>query len=131
MRKALVSMSAAALLLGVLTATPAAAATQEAEDVYFCGGTYDRFYLYENESMSGGCRYFTGSDWDFAGDNWYGTTVRMNNSASSMRNRSSSSIRLWEVLGYYGNDYTAQPNSSDSSFANNGFNDTASSLQWL
>ncbi|MEU0404292.1 hypothetical protein ABZ318_29520 [Streptomyces sp. NPDC006197] len=131
MRKALLSVSAATLLFGALTAAPAAAAEQNEEAVNFCGGTYDRFYLYEHESMGGGCRYFTGSDSDFDGDNWYQSTVRMNNNATSMRNRSSSTIRLWEVRGYYGNDYTAQPNSSDSTFANNGFNDTASSLQWL
>jgi hypothetical protein len=55
-----------------------------------------------------------------------------NNNANAMRNYTDYSIKLWDLPGCAGTlTYTANAQSYDSNFHNNGFTDKASSLQWF
>lgn len=54
-----------------------------------------------------------------------------NNTASSMKNNTGYNIRLYSGKSYTGKAYTAKHDSADSTFGNNGFDNTAESAKAL
>ncbi|MCZ4509100.1 peptidase inhibitor family I36 protein [Streptomyces sp. ActVer] len=72
--------------------------------------------LYDGQNFTGRQASFSGSDRDLRDKYWDGTTTVMDNMASSMRNNTQSSIRMWNTGGTCtGNSYSARPSSADAS----------------
>ncbi|GAA3489649.1 MULTISPECIES: peptidase inhibitor family I36 protein [Streptomyces] len=90
------------------------------------------FNLYQHDNYGGHYAVFNGSDVELNNKYWAGTTQVMQNGASSMRNQTNSYVGLWDIGGSCtGSSYTAKPNSSDSDFSNNNFDNKASCVKFL
>lgn len=90
------------------------------------------FILYENSNFGGNRATFNGGDRELNNNYWDGTHTIMQNKASSMRNITSYSVGMWDIgSSCIGTNYVAHPNSEDSTFSNNGFNDKASCVIFL
>lgn len=85
------------------------------------------FCLYENINYGGGTAIFTGDDKDLT-NNRFDNGHPVNDRASSMINNTQSFVELYKDIKFGTRVYTAQPNSVDSTFVNNGCHDMVSSI---
>ncbi|MER6979615.1 peptidase inhibitor family I36 protein [Streptomyces carpinensis] len=110
---------------GLGLASNASAAETGAQATYFV--------LYENDNYGGRHASFSGSDIELNNKYWDGSTSAFaQNGASSMRNNTGSYVGLWDVgTSCSGASYTAKPNSVDSDFSNNNFDNKASCVRFL
>ncbi|MFB7495338.1 peptidase inhibitor family I36 protein [Streptomyces sp. NPDC056161] len=121
-----VALGALALCaVGAIATAPTASAAEAGTQA-----TY--FVLYQHDNYGGNYANFSGSDVELNNKYWGGTTQVMNNGASSMRNFTSSYVGLWDKgTACSGASYTAKPNSVDSDFSNNSFDNKASCVVFL
>ncbi|CAL9436260.1 peptidase inhibitor family I36 protein [Streptomyces sp. NPDC058947] len=125
MRKLSVSLGALALCAGAVALAPAATAADTGIQAPY-------FVLYQHDDYAGNYANFSGSDKELNNKYWGGTTQVMNNGASSMRNFTGSYVGLWDRgTSCSGSSYTAKPNSVDSDFSNNEFDNKASCVVFL
>ncbi|MDJ1134178.1 hypothetical protein [Streptomyces iconiensis] len=91
----------------------------------------ETFQLFQNNNYGGGTRAFTSGDHELSGNKW-DNGDSMQNSASSMKNFRNHYVGLWDKgTSCTGDNYTAKPNSRDSSFGNNGFDNDTSCVKFL
>jgi hypothetical protein len=91
------------------------------------------FVLYEDDNFGGRHANFGGSDVELNNKYWYGSTSAFaQNGGSSMINNTGSYVGLWDIgTSCSGASYTAKPNSQDSDFSNNSFDNKASCVKFL
>jgi hypothetical protein len=90
------------------------------------------FILYQHDNYGGNKATFNGSDVELNNKYWDNTTQIMQNGASSMRNQTNRSVGMWDIGGACtGSNYVANPNSVDSDFSNNNFDNKASCVKFL
>ncbi|MCX5201408.1 hypothetical protein OG897_08075 [Streptomyces sp. NBC_00237] len=98
----------------------------------FSSQAHAAFYLYQHDNYAGNWASFGGSDVELNNKYWSGTTQVMNNGASSMKNYTNSYVGMWDNGGVCtGASYTAKPNSVDTDFSNNNFDNKASCVKFL
>lgn len=97
------------------------------------GAQVSYFVLYENDNYGGRHANFSGSDIELNNKYWSGSTSAfVQNKASSMDNNTGSYVGLWDKgTACSGASYTAKPNSHDSDFSNNNFDNMASCVKFL
>ncbi|MCF1595466.1 peptidase inhibitor family I36 protein [Streptomyces muensis] len=120
--------------IGVLALSAASVfgmtATAEAAD----SGTRAYFVIYQHDNYDGMHANFSGTDRNLNNKYWAGTQQIMNNGGSSMRNNTGSYVGMWDKGGTSsctGDSYTANPNSVDSDFSNNDFDNKGSCVVFL
>lgn len=90
------------------------------------------FVLYQHDNYGGHYANFSGTDKELNNKYWGGTSQVMNNGASSMRNFTGSYVGVWDKgTACTGASYTAKPNSVDTDFSNNEFDNKASCVRFL
>ncbi|GAA2275996.1 hypothetical protein GCM10010145_38760 [Streptomyces ruber] len=126
-RKLGVAMGIAVLCAGgaIGMTGPASAAETGAQAAYFV--------LYENDNYGGRHANFSGSDVELNNKYWSGSTSAFaQNGGSSMINNTGSYVGLWDKgTSCTGASYNAKPNTKDSDFSNNDFDNKASCVKFL
>jgi hypothetical protein len=123
-RKIASSLAVLALCGGaVLGATQTANAGETGAQV-----TY--FWLFQHDNYGGSSKNFSGDARYLNNVNWNGTSSAVDNGASSMKNQTGSDVVLWTDLGCDGVTYFARPNSVDSDFSNNNYDNRASCVDF-
>ncbi|MBV7698449.1 peptidase inhibitor family I36 protein [Streptomyces sp. TRM70350] len=88
------------------------------------------FWLFQHDNYGGSSKNFSGDDRDLSDTFWNGTTSRVDNGASSMKNQTSRDVVLYQNVGCSGDNYFARANSVDGDFSNNGFDNRASCVDF-
>ncbi|MEU6118641.1 peptidase inhibitor family I36 protein [Streptomyces sp. NPDC047117] len=122
-RMLLTALGSAALLGAAALAAPAASAADAGVQA-----TY--FTIYQHDNYGGGWCNFTGDDSSLANNYWTNASGACNDGASSMKNRTSHDVVLYQTSGYAGDNYFAKKNSVDGDFSNNSFDNKASSVDF-
>ncbi|CAL9354872.1 hypothetical protein SUDANB15_00537 [Streptomyces sp. enrichment culture] len=94
------------------------------------GAQAGSFWLFQHDNYGGSSKNFSGDDRYLNNTNWNGTSNRVDNGASSMKNQTGSDVVLYETNGCSGPTYFARPNSVDSDFSNNNFDNKASCVDF-
>ncbi|WP_157877754.1 peptidase inhibitor family I36 protein [Streptomyces kanamyceticus] len=94
------------------------------------GAQASYLWLYQHDSYGGSSKNFSGDDRYLSDTYWNGTSSKVDNGASSMKNQTSRDIVLWQDNGCSGDQYFARPNSSDKDFSNNNFDNKASCVDF-
>ncbi|MFJ2826471.1 hypothetical protein ACIPC1_02465 [Streptomyces sp. NPDC087263] len=121
MRKLALSLGLAAVCGTALIAVAPVATASETGAQAAC------FTLWDTAGYKDGSRVFSGNDSDFSNNNW-SSGKSSNNSANSGKNACSHNVYMYAETSYAGQSYYLQDNSVDSDFGNNGFSNTAESL---
>jgi hypothetical protein len=126
--------AAATIGVTMLVATPSHAVSGPTLNPDTASAALYNFTLYKNSDFSG-C-YSGANDVLWSGSlqgQSYGVLscdTSVNNSASSMENNYSQYVYLYDATNCTGARYIAAPNSEDSTFSNNNFNDKASCIDY-
>lgn len=121
MRKIAIAVATLGLGAGLIAASPAATAATTSDFSVRAGA----ITLFEHDDFGGRKASFSATDCNLANNNWAGTSVNMNNQASSMSNGRDSSVWLWDGAGRTGDVYRAAASSADADLGNNPIGDNA------
>jgi hypothetical protein len=93
----------------------------------------DRFCLFESVNFLGGRAVFSNTDTDLRNNFWEGGSGRsVHDSASSMINNTGRRVILFADVGCAGTRfYVASPESADTTFRDNNFNDVADCVDFV
>jgi hypothetical protein len=93
----------------------------------------DRFCLFQLDGFLGGRAVFSGTDRDLRNNTWVGGSGgSVHDSASSMINNTGRRIVLFANVGCSGtNTYIASPESVDTTFRNNNFDNVADCVDFI
>ncbi|MFH9733206.1 peptidase inhibitor family I36 protein [Streptomyces sp. NPDC017260] len=94
------------------------------------GAQASYFWLFQHDNYGGSSKNFSGDDRYLNNTNWNGTSSRVDNGASSMKNQTGSDVVLYQNNGCSGVTYFARPHSVDSDFSNNNFDNRASCVDF-
>ncbi|MER7371751.1 peptidase inhibitor family I36 protein [Streptomyces lanatus] len=88
------------------------------------------FWLFQHDSYGGSSKNFSGDDRDLSNTFWNGTSSKVDNGASSMKNQTGRDVALYQNVGCSGDNYFARANSVDADFSNNEFDNKASCVDF-
>ncbi|MEU6411277.1 peptidase inhibitor family I36 protein [Microbispora sp. NPDC046933] len=90
-----------------------------------------KLWLYEHDGFKGGFAGFTGTDRDLTDNYWYGTSRRVDNGASSVKNQTRYGVTLYQNVGCTGAHSYERPNSEDKDLSNNDIRDNRTSCVYF
>ncbi|MFJ8631061.1 peptidase inhibitor family I36 protein [Streptomyces sp. NPDC093568] len=125
MRRRIAAAIGSAVLIGATSIGFAQSAT--AAEV---GTQVSYFWLFQHDDYAGSSKNFTGDDRDLSNTFWNGTSSKVDNGASSMKNHTSRDVALFQNVGCSGDNYIALANSVDADFSNNEFDNKASCVDF-